>query len=103
MTHLALLTVIAGAYAFVSLLRAARRRHYCRPSDHLLSVVGARRARDGLSKRYWIRCRACDLEHGPYDSWQAAWNDALRAQFATRRRGASRRPSPRPASRRVTR
>jgi hypothetical protein len=89
MTHFALLTVMAGAYALVSLLRAVRPRRYCPPSDHLMSVVGARRVRDGLSKRYWIRCRACDLEHGPYDDWQAAWRDALQAQIVTRRHGVS--------------
>jgi hypothetical protein len=93
MTHLALITVMAGAYALVGVLRALRRRRYCRPSDHLLSVVSARRVRDGLIKRYWIRCRACDLEEGPYDSWQAAWHDALRTQIAMRRGGVSRRRS----------
>jgi hypothetical protein len=69
------------------------RRRYCRPSDHLVTVVRARRLRDGLSKRYWIRCRLCDLEHGPYTDWQAAWLDAWGAQIATRRRERSRRPA----------
>jgi hypothetical protein len=68
-------------------------RRYCRPSDHLVTVVRARRLRDGLSRRYWIRCRLCDLEHGPYTDWQAAWLDAWAAQIATRRRERSLRPA----------
>jgi hypothetical protein len=77
------------------------RRRYCHPSDHLVTVVAARRLRSGLSKQYWIRCRLCDLEHGPYTNWQAAWLDAWGAQIATRRRDADRGRSPRPASGRV--
>jgi hypothetical protein len=69
------------------------RRRYCRPSDHLVTVVGARRLRSGLSKQYWIRCRLCDLEHGPYTSWRAAWLDAWGAQIATRRSRRSRERS----------
>jgi hypothetical protein len=83
-----------------SLIGGARRR-YCRPSDHLVTVVAARRLRSGLSKRYWIRCRVCDLEHGPYTNWQAAWLDAWGAQIATRRRETDRGRSPRRASSRV--
>ncbi|HTE61808.1 MAG TPA: hypothetical protein VK631_15755 [Solirubrobacteraceae bacterium] len=83
-----------------TLLPAARRRA-CRPSDHLVCVVGRHRVRDGLSKRYWIRCRRCDLERGPYDDWQAAWLDAWRTQIALRRRAGGRSRSPRPASSRA--
>jgi hypothetical protein len=94
MTHFTLFSVGAA----VSLVRAARPRRYCRPTDHLPTVVGRRRVRDALSKQYWIRCRVCDLEHGPYDDWQAAWLDAFRAQIATRRRAVSRTRSLRPAT-----
>jgi hypothetical protein len=83
---------MASTFSLSTLLRAAR--HSCRPSDHLVTVVGEHRIRDGLSKRYWIRCRVCDLKQGPYDDWQAAWLDAWRTQFETRRRGeAGRHPS----------
>ena len=81
---------MARACIPVSLLRAAGSPRRCRPSDHLVTVVGTRRLRAGLSRRYWIRCRRCDLEHGPYESWQAAWHDALHALIATRRRAAGR-------------
>jgi hypothetical protein len=74
----------------VSLLRAGSPRAHCRVSDHLVSVAGTHRVRDGLAKRYWIRCRLCDFEHGPYDSWQAAWHDAVRAQIAARGHAVSR-------------
>jgi hypothetical protein len=86
MTDLVLFSIMAAVFAFASLLRAARRRSYCPPSDHWLTVVRARRVRDGLIQRYWIRCRVCDLDHGPYDNWQAAWQDAVQAQIATRAR-----------------
>jgi hypothetical protein len=84
MTDFVLFAMMAAAYVVVSVLRAAWRRRYCRPGDHLVRVVGTRRVRDGLDKRYWIRCRACDLEDGPYDSWQAAWQEVLRMQIAAR-------------------
>jgi hypothetical protein len=75
------------------LFLAMRRRRYCPPSDHLVTVVGRRRVRDGLRKRYWIRCRMCDLEHGPYDEWQDAWLDLMQGPVAAptaRRRGKRR-------------
>jgi hypothetical protein len=80
-------------FVLFSAMVGARPR-YCRPSDHLVTVVGARRLRDGLSKRYWIRCRLCDLEHGPYTDWQAAWLAAWGAQIATRRRDKDRDRAP---------
>jgi hypothetical protein len=64
----------------------------CGLSEHLVTVVGTRSLRAGLSKRYWIRCRVCEFEHGPYDSWRAAWLDALGAQVAARRRPSELRP-----------
>jgi hypothetical protein len=103
MTDFALFTMMAAAYIIVGLLRAAWRRRYCLPSEHLVTVVGTHRVRDGLGKRYWIRCRVCDLERGPYDTWQAAWQDVLRMQIAARRGAVSRERSPRPASSRITR
>jgi hypothetical protein len=103
MTEFTLFTVVVGACVALLLARAARAPRYCPPSDHLVTVVGRHRLRDGLGKRYWIRCRVCDLEHGPYDDWQAAWRDALQAQIAMRRRRASAEPSPSSATRRVTR
>jgi hypothetical protein len=60
-------------------------RRRCDPSEHLVTVVGRRRMRDALGKRYWIRCQLCDLSHGPYDEWEAAWQELLRAQVAARR------------------
>jgi hypothetical protein len=72
MTLLALVSAIAGA-------RSSARRS----PGHLLTVVGRRRLRDGLSRRYWIRCRLCDLDLGPYTDWQAAWLDAWRPRIAT--------------------
>jgi hypothetical protein len=85
MTTSTFIAVMAATYALLGLLRAVQRRRYCPPSDHLVTVVGARRVRDGLSQRYWIRCRLCDLEHGPYDNWQAAWHDIVRTQITTAR------------------
>jgi hypothetical protein len=58
-----------------------------------VTVVGTHRVRDGLAKRYWIRCRFCDFQHGPYDSWQAAWNVALGAQIVARQRAVFRERS----------
>jgi hypothetical protein len=75
-------------FARFSALVGARPRHcprHCPPSEHLVTVVRTRRLRDGLGNRYWIRCRLCDLEQGPYTDWQAAWLAAWRAQIATRR------------------
>jgi hypothetical protein len=69
---------------FAALLRRGRRRE-CGPRDHLVTVVGERRVRGGLVRRYWIRCRVCDFEQGPYTHWQAAWLDAWRTQIAARR------------------
>jgi hypothetical protein len=78
---------------FLPFTVAAWPRRCCPPGDHLLTVVGTRRVRDGLGKRYWIRCRFCDFEHGPYDSWRAAWLDALGAQIAARQHAVSRERS----------
>jgi hypothetical protein len=96
MTEFALFTMMAAALIIVSVLRAVWPRRYCDPSEHLVTVVATRRLRDGLGKRYWIRCRVCDLEHGPYEGWQAAWHDALEAQIAARPHAVRRRRSARP-------
>jgi hypothetical protein len=85
MTGFSLFTAMASTGTLATLLRVARRRS-CRPGDHLVTVVGEHRLRQGLSKRYWIRCRVCDFEQGPYTDWQAAWLDAWRTQIETRRR-----------------
>jgi hypothetical protein len=84
-------TILMRLFVLCSAMAGARRR-FCRPSDHVVTVVAARRLRTGLRKRYWIRCRLCDLEHGPYTDWQAAWLDVWSAQIATRRRERSPRP-----------
>jgi hypothetical protein len=102
MTELKPSCTMVGTYAAGRRSRAARRRH-CVPGDHLVTVVGAPQMRDGEDKTYWIRCRKCDLEHGPYGDWQAAWHDAWRAQIAVRRLGVSLESALRPISRRVTR
>lgn len=73
-----------GLRTLATLLRRGRRSE-CAPRDHLVTVVGERRFRDGLARRYWIRCRVCDFEQGPYTHWQAAWLDAWRTQIAARR------------------
>jgi hypothetical protein len=75
-----------------TLLRREPRRE-CDSRDHLVTVVGRRRVRDGLSRRYWIRCRVCDFEQGPYTRWQAAWLDAWSAQIAARRCDDAGRPA----------
>jgi hypothetical protein len=85
MTGCSLFSAMASTLTLANLLRLARRRS-CGPDDHLVTVVGEHRLRHGLSKRYWIRCRVCDFEQGPYTDWQAAWLDAWRTQIETRRR-----------------
>jgi hypothetical protein len=85
-TDLTLFSTMVGAYMTARRWRAARPRRHCAPNDHLVTVIGARRVRHRLDKHYWIRCRRCDLEHGPYGDWQAAWHAAWRAQIAVRRR-----------------
>jgi hypothetical protein len=85
MSLFTIVTTLLTVSTLATLLWRGRRR-YCRPSDHLVTVVGARRLRDGLRRRYWIRCRFCDLDHGPYDDWHTAWLEAFRAQAVTRRR-----------------
>lgn len=71
--------------ARLSAMVAARPRR-CDPSDHVVTVVRVRRLRGGLGSRYWIRCRRCGLEDGPYAEWQAAWLDVWRQQIAMRGR-----------------
>jgi hypothetical protein len=73
-----------GLRTLATLLRRGRARE-CAPGDHLVTVVRERRVRDGLARRYWIRCRVCGFERGPYTHWQAAWLDAWRTQIAARR------------------
>jgi hypothetical protein len=85
-------SAMVSARMVASLLRRGR-RHECDPRDHLVTVVAERRFRDGLNRRYWIRCRLCDFEQGPYVHWQAAWLDAWRAQIAARRRDDAGRPA----------
>jgi hypothetical protein len=61
--------------------------HLCDPTEHLVTVVGRRRMRDGLRERYWIVCELCDLSLGPYDGWEAAWIELIREQPALIRPG----------------
>jgi hypothetical protein len=86
--------LLAGACALVVLVRLTTQRRTCPPGEHLVSVVGARRLRHVLGKRYRIRCLLCDLNVGPYDSWHVAWAESFRMRMETRRGVSSDRPSP---------
>jgi hypothetical protein len=93
-----LTTLLAGACALFVLVLVTMQRRTCPPGEHLVTVVGARRLRHALGKRYWIRCLLCDVNVGPYDSWHVAWAEAFRLRLETRRGVSGDRPTRLPSN-----